>query len=169
VSSTQHTFFHNCATRQTLPHSSWKNEASQNRFLVGARSSQARLRSRGFLGEVGVGFLTTLESESDFFVWLRLRMSNWIISYITLLNWEFLLKMYNFFSNFCLNRDLLLCTTISIDFNRQNFIPFVLRSGSRKSWKGRSRESEVLERLEPDNLPPTPQPCSQGWICLEIF
>jgi len=33
--------------------------------------------------------------ESDVFV--RLRMSNWIIFYITLLNWEFLLKWYNFF------------------------------------------------------------------------
>jgi len=58
-----------------------------------------------------------LESESDFFVRLRLRKSNWVIFYITLLNWEFLLKWYNFFWN----REFLLCTTISIDFNiRQN-------------------------------------------------
>jgi len=42
------------------------------------------------------------ESESDFFV--RLWMSNWIICYITLLNWHFLLKWYNFFWNFCWNR-----------------------------------------------------------------
>ena len=38
---------------------------------------------------------------------------------ITLLNWEFLLKWYNFFWNFCWIRDFLLCTTISIDFNSQ--------------------------------------------------
>ena len=35
------------------------------------------------------------EPEWDFFV--RLRVSNWIIFYITLLNWEFLLKWYNLF------------------------------------------------------------------------
>jgi len=38
----------------------------------------------------GVGFLTTLRGGVAFFV--RLRMSNWIIFYITLLNWESLLK-----------------------------------------------------------------------------
>ena len=50
--------------------------------------------------------------ESDCFV--RLWMSNWIIFYITLLNWKFLLKWYNLFWNFCWNIDFLLCTTISI-------------------------------------------------------
>jgi len=52
-----------------------------------------------FLGGVGVGFLTTLgvESELDIFDRLRLRMPSWIIFYITLLNWVFLLKWYNFF------------------------------------------------------------------------
>jgi len=55
------------------------------------------VRSRRFLGGVGVGFLTTL--GGGFFVRLRLRMSNWIIFYITLLNWDpvkmvqFLLKL----------------------------------------------------------------------------
>ena len=47
-------------------------------------------RSQRFLAGVGVGFLTTLGVGVGFFV--RLRMSNWIIFYITLLNWEFLLK-----------------------------------------------------------------------------
>ena len=72
------------------------------------------------------------ESEWDFFV--PLRMSNCIIFYITLLNWEFLLKWYNFFWNFCWNRGLLLCTTISIDFNSQISFPYVKES-----------ESEILE------------------------
>ena len=54
------------------------------------------VRSRSFLG--GVGFLTTW--ESDFFVRLWLRMSNWVIFYITHLIWEFLFKWYNFFWNF---------------------------------------------------------------------
>jgi len=39
-----------------------------------------------------------VESDSDFFV--RLRKSNWIIFYITLLKWEFLLKSYNCFGTF---------------------------------------------------------------------
>jgi len=60
-------------------------------------------------------------------------MSNWIIFYITLLNWEFLLKWCNFFWNFCWIRGFLLCTTIPIDFNSQIFILFMLRS--RKFWK----------------------------------
>jgi len=45
----------------------------------------------------------------------RLRISNWIIFYITLQSREFLLKWYNFSWNFCWNREFLLCTTISID------------------------------------------------------
>ena len=64
----------------------------------------AVVRSRRFLGGVGVGFLVTLGVGLDLFVRLRLRMSNWIIFYITLLNWEFLLKWYNFFWNFCLKQ-----------------------------------------------------------------
>jgi len=39
--------------------------------------------------------------------------------YITLFNWQFLLKWHNFIWNTCWNRDFLLCTTISIDFNSQ--------------------------------------------------
>jgi len=59
------------------------------------------VRSWRFLG--GVGFLTTLGVVVGvgFFVRLRLQKSNWIIFYITLLCWEFLLKWYNFFWNFC--------------------------------------------------------------------
>jgi len=55
------------------------------------------VRSQSFL--CGVGFLTALGVgvEVGFFFRLRLRMSNWIIFYITLLNWEFLSKLYNFF------------------------------------------------------------------------
>jgi len=55
------------------------------------------VRSRTFLGGVGVGFLTTLGIGVGFFFRLPLRMSDWIIFYITLQNWEFLLKFYNFF------------------------------------------------------------------------
>jgi len=50
-----------------------------------------------FLGGVGVGFLTTLGIGVGFFLRLRLRMSSWMIFYITLLNWDFLLKCYKFF------------------------------------------------------------------------
>ena len=42
-----------------------------------------------------------------FFV--RVRMSNCIIFYITLLNWEFLLKWHDFFWNFCWNIFLFFC------------------------------------------------------------
>jgi len=62
----------------------------------------------------GVGFLTTL--GVGFFV--RLRMPSWVMFYITLLNWEFLLKWCNFFRKF-VETDFLLCTTISINFNSQ--------------------------------------------------
>ena len=53
-------------------------------------------------------------------------------------------------------------------FYKPNFIPFMLRSRSRKFWRrsesgvgnfGKS-ESEILERSESNILPPTPQP----WI-----
>jgi len=65
-------------------------------------SCRSREESRVFLG--GVGFLTILGGGVGFFFWILLRMSNWIIFYITLLNWEFLLKWYNFFWNLCWNR-----------------------------------------------------------------
>jgi len=81
------------------------------------------VRSRRYLGGVGVGFLTTLGVGIGFFVPLRHRMFKWIIFYITLLKWEFLLKWYNLCWNFCWNRDFLLCTTISIDFNSQISFP----------------------------------------------
>jgi len=68
-----------------------------------AHSLQPGLRSRSrsrkeseVLGGVGAGFITTLGFGVGFFVRLRLWMSNWIIFKITLLNWEFLLKWYNF-------------------------------------------------------------------------
>ena len=80
-------------------------------------------RSRRFLGVVGVGFPTTLGVGVGIFVRLRLRMSIWIIFYITLLNWESLLKWYNLFWNCCWNRDFLLCTTISTDFNKEISFP----------------------------------------------
>jgi len=79
------------------------------------------VRSRRLLG--GVRFLTTLGDGVAFFCRLQLQMSNWIIFNITLLNWEFLLKWYNFFWNFCWNRDFLLCTTISIHFNSDISFP----------------------------------------------
>ena len=107
------------------------------------------------------------ESELDFFVRLWFQMSSWIIFYITLLNWEFLLKRYNFFWKFCWNRDFLLCTTISIDFNSQISL-LLCGVGAGNFGKvgvgnfGKS-ESELLERSElesdSDILPPTPQPC----------
>jgi len=52
------------------------------------------VRNRRFLGGVGVGFLTTLRVVGFF---VRLRKSSWIIFHHTLLNWEFLLKLYNFY------------------------------------------------------------------------
>ena len=63
-------------------------------------------------------------------------MSNWIIFCIRPLNWEFLLKWYNFFWN----RDFLLCITISIDFNRQISFPLC--------WVGHfnSDSATLLER-----------------------
>ena len=61
----------------------------------------------------------TRSRSLNFFVQRRLRISNWIIFYITLLSWEFLLKWCNFFWNFCRIRNFLLCTTISTDFNSQ--------------------------------------------------
>jgi len=73
-------------------------------------------------------------SRSQIFFRLRLWMFNWIIFYITLLNWEFLLKWYNFFWNCCWNRFL----AVHHDLHwllQPKFIPYMLRSRSRKFWK----------------------------------
>jgi len=76
------------------------------------------------------GLRSRSHKESEVFGWrptriphIRLRMFNWIIFYVTHLIWELLLKWYNFFFNFCWNRDFLLCTKISIDFNSQTSFP----------------------------------------------
>jgi len=88
------------------------------------------VRSRRFLAGVGVGC----------FVRPRLRMSNWIIFHITLLNCEFLLKWYNFFWIFCWNRHFLLCTTFPLILTVQFHSLYVKES-----------ESEILERLESES------------------
>jgi len=95
------------------------------------------LRSRRFL------------SESD--VFFRLRMPTWVIFYIKLVNWEFLLKWYNFIWNFCWITYLLLCTTISIDWPDKFQSLYVKESGS---------EIEIsTDRTGPD----------QDWIGLQFF
>jgi len=77
------------------------------------------VRSRRFLG--GVAFLTTLRVGVGFFCPTPdVQLDHF---WITLLNWEFLLKLYSLFRNFCWNRDFLQCTTISIDFNSQISFP----------------------------------------------
>jgi len=90
---------------------------NQDKIIAKKSRLHSGLRSRRFLG--GVGFLTALG------VWffVRLRMSHLISFHITFLTWEFPSKWYNFFWNFCWNRDFLLCTTISIDFNSQISFP----------------------------------------------
>ena len=113
------------------------------------------------------GLLSGLRSrsrkESEFFGWSRIPndTGSWIriflsdsysgcpigsFFYITLLNWEILLKWYNFFRNFNWNRHFLLCTTIYIDFNRQ--IPFPLSWGVGIETFGKvgvgRRETEIL-------------------------
>ena len=90
-----------------------KNDKGEVVLSKGLRSRV--VRRRRFLG--GVRFLTTLGVGVGLFVRPRLWMSNCIIFYIALLNWKFLLEWYNFFWNVCWNRDILLCTTISTDFN----------------------------------------------------
>ena len=84
-----------------------------------------RSRSRRFLG--AVGFLATLGVGVGFLSDSGCPIGSFF--YITLLNWEFLLKWYNFFWNFCWIRAFLLCTTISIDF-KTNFIRCVKESES---------------------------------------
>jgi len=85
------------------------------------------VRSRKFLGGVGVGFLTSLGIGVGFFCSTPdVQLDHFCI---TLLCWEFLLKWYNFFWNNCWNRYFLLCTTISIDFNSQTLFPLCCRVG----------------------------------------
>jgi len=109
------------------------------------------VRSRRFLGGVGIGFLATLGVGVRFFCPIPtadVQLDHFTIKF---LNWEFLLKWYNLFLNFCWNRGFLLCTTTSIDFNSRFHSLYVKES-----------ESEILERSEleseSDILPPTPQP-----------
>ena len=80
-----------------------------------------------FLGGVRVRFLTTLGVGVWFFCPTPSADAQLDHFYITLLNWEFWLKWYNFFWKFCWIRGFLLCTTISIDFNSQ--ISFSLCQG----------------------------------------
>ena len=65
-------------------------------------------------------------------------------------------EMVQFLLKLLLKQGFLLCTTISIDF-KTNLIHFMLRGRSRVGNFGKV-ESEILERLESDTLPPTPQP-----------
>jgi len=62
------------------------------------------LQIRSFLG--GVGFLTTLSRNQIFCPTPNIQLDHF---YITLLSWEFLLKWYNLFWNFCWKRVFLLC------------------------------------------------------------
>jgi len=80
----------------------------------------------------------------DFIV--RLRMSNWIIFYITFLNWEFLLKSTISFETF-------VESGISYSAPRS---PLILTVKFHSLYV---KELEILERLESDILPPTLQPC----------
>jgi len=98
----------------------------------------------------GVGLLTT----PGVGLFVRLRMSNWIIIYITLLSWEFLLKWCNFFWSF-VETEISCCAP---------WFPFILtakfhslyveesESGiferwSRKFWKDRNRRWIFYLRL----------------------
>ena len=123
------------------------------------------VRSRRFLGGVGVGFLTTLGVRVGFFCPTPtpdVLLDHYLI---TLLNWEFLLKWYSFFWNFCWNRDFLLCTTISFDFNNSQ-ISFPLRWGVGVGNFGRAGVG-IFGKAESDSdtLPPTPQPWWWGAGC----
>jgi len=72
--------------------------------------------SRRFLGGVGVTFLITPVLGVGFFCLTstpEVQLDHFI--YITLLSWEALLKWYNFFWNFCWNREFFLRTKISTD------------------------------------------------------
>jgi len=80
------------------PHFKLKLGSTHLDYARHARSTKQGcgvVRRRRFLGRVG--FLITLTVGVGFFVRHRLRKYNRIIFYITFLNWEFLLKWYNFF------------------------------------------------------------------------
>jgi len=117
----------------------WRQQQGQGRFGQGCNKAKVVLAraaesARGIWAELDSW--QHWKSESNF---LSDSVFGCLIGsffYITLLSWEFLLKLYNFFWNFCCNTDFLLCTTISINFYSQISFPFVLRS--RKFWKGRS-------------------------------
>jgi len=68
---------------------------------------------------------------------------------------QFLLKLL-------LNRDFLLCTTISTDLTAEYHSLYVKESESEILERSRS---EILVRSESDILPLTPQPCSKQTIC----
>ena len=114
------------------------------RWRYGVGSGFVIVGSGMFLSGVWVGFLTTLRVGVGFFV--RFPKSNWIIFLIAPSDWEFLLKLYNFFWNFCWSRDFLLYTTIYIDFNSQT--PFFCVKESEWGVGSRESESEILEWSE---------------------
>ena len=91
------------------------------------------VRSGRFLRGSRVGFLKHWEPESDFFCPTPHAQLDHF--YITLLNWEFQLKWYNFFWNFCWIKDFLLCTRISLILTAKFHSLYV-------------KESEILERSE---------------------
>ena len=136
----------------------------------------AVVRSRRFLGGVGVGFLVTLGVGLDLFVRLRLRMSNWIIFYITLLNWEFLLKWYNFFWNFCLKQRFL---AVHHDFHWVKCHSLYVKESKYEIFERSESGFGVGNCGKPESgvgqfgkvgdgsdiLPPTPQP----WLSHTIF
>ena len=77
-----------------------------------------------------------LQSRCRSRIFVRLQKSSCIIFHMKLLSREFLLKWYNFFWNFCWNREFLLCITISIhcwllqNCWQPNFICFMKESES---------------------------------------
>ena len=120
-----------------------------------------------------VGILKTL--GVGFFIRLRLRMSSWIIFYITLLNWEFLLKWYNFFWTFaeteiscCPPRfPLILIVKVHSLYAKES------ESGVGNFGKvgvgnlgSRSRKSRSWSRIF---LPPIPQPWTQQWTAKWLY
>jgi len=74
-------------------------ERSQELHLIEARSDKKYFSQGCGVGVVGFRVeshsLQHWESESDFFIRLGCPIGSFF--YITLLNWEFLLKWYNFF------------------------------------------------------------------------
>jgi len=155
-----------------------------NLFISLTDHSLHRCRSRQNFGVQNR--VAESEPESEVFGWSRSRICfptptpdvqlDHSLHHNALLNWEFLLKWYNFFWNFCWNRDFLQCTTISSDFSQSNFIPFVFRSRSRKFWKGRSWSRSLIFYLRLRNLggflPECRQTCRKKiWVtyCANFF